>query len=315
MKRVAIALAIVAWCEPGFAQQTPITIPSNRGEALLREGVELRRQGRDADALAVFARAYDTDHSPIAVAQMGLAEQALGRWLDAEAHVRSALASHGTPWVEQNRAAIVEAFATISQHVGRVELDGIPAGATITINGEDAGVAPLPDPVRVVAGDALVAVHASGYRDASVHVTVIGGESVHPSIVMSRGDEPSTSQHAGLFRPIAYGLAGGAVLGIALGVTGIALHEGNVNAYNRDAACPGIDALTQPTVCGQRLDTGRMGTALEVAGFVTAGVFAAGAVTLWLLAARAPEARRTAAVRVACGTGPGDVGISCMIRY
>src|SRR4051812_7480565 len=47
---------------------------------LLREGVSLRREGRDEEALQRFQRAYEIGHGGRALAQIGLAEQALGRW-------------------------------------------------------------------------------------------------------------------------------------------------------------------------------------------------------------------------------------------
>lgn len=58
---------------------------------LIHHGVELRRHGDDSGALLEFRRAYEAGHSPRAAAQMGWAEQALGRWLEADAHLREAM--------------------------------------------------------------------------------------------------------------------------------------------------------------------------------------------------------------------------------
>ena len=45
-----------------------------------QRGVELRRQGQDAAALEVFAALHARTASPASLAQVALAEQALGRW-------------------------------------------------------------------------------------------------------------------------------------------------------------------------------------------------------------------------------------------
>src|ERR1700755_329211 len=54
-------------------------------EALLHEGVSLRRQGRDEEALEVFRRAHAEAPTPRTSAQMALAAQAVGNWVEAEA--------------------------------------------------------------------------------------------------------------------------------------------------------------------------------------------------------------------------------------
>jgi hypothetical protein len=58
---------------------------------LIRRGIELRKAHDDPGAVPYFQKAYDLVHTPRAARQPGLAEQALGRWEDAEQHVREAL--------------------------------------------------------------------------------------------------------------------------------------------------------------------------------------------------------------------------------
>jgi hypothetical protein len=48
-------------------------------DALIRQGIELRRRQEDAAAFPLFKRAYELRRSPRAAAQMGLDELALGR--------------------------------------------------------------------------------------------------------------------------------------------------------------------------------------------------------------------------------------------
>ena len=51
-------------------------------EHLIKQGVELRAKGKDAEALVLFQKAYAATPSPRALAQIALAEQALGRWIE-----------------------------------------------------------------------------------------------------------------------------------------------------------------------------------------------------------------------------------------
>lgn len=85
-------------------------------EDQIATGVRLRREGRDAEALVQFRAAYESNPSPRAVAQMALAEQALGRWAAAAAHLWQALESPDE-WVRTRAAALAEAATAIREHV------------------------------------------------------------------------------------------------------------------------------------------------------------------------------------------------------
>src|SRR5438045_3141318 len=81
-------------------------------EAAIRRGVELRKKGDDEGALREFKRAYEIAPKPRAAAQMGMAEQSLGRWPDAESHLAEAVSSKGDPWVEKNRSVLEQSLGT-----------------------------------------------------------------------------------------------------------------------------------------------------------------------------------------------------------
>ncbi|MBC8132597.1 MAG: hypothetical protein H7X95_06420, partial [Deltaproteobacteria bacterium] len=98
-------------------------------EALIRQGIEYRRADRNMEALKVFQQAYDLQKSPRALAQIGTAEQALGRWGAADRHLRHAIGSVDDPWIRKHRAALNDALKVIGEHVGRLDVTGTPAGA------------------------------------------------------------------------------------------------------------------------------------------------------------------------------------------
>ncbi|HEX2659819.1 MAG TPA: hypothetical protein VHU40_16155 [Polyangia bacterium] len=132
-------------------------------EALIRQGIELRRAGRDAEALEQFRRANQIAPSPRAAAQIGLAEQALGRWLDADGHLRAALAAASDPWIVKNRGTLGTAVIAVGQHLGLLEVLGDPAGASVRVDGLLAGTLPLAQPLRVNLGSVVLEVSADGH--------------------------------------------------------------------------------------------------------------------------------------------------------
>src|SRR4051812_16131890 len=89
----ALGLASLLASGPTVAQV------ADPAEAAIRRGVDLRRQGQDDQALQEFKKAYELSPSPRAIAQIGLAEQALGRWVDAETHLEAALGSKTDAWI------------------------------------------------------------------------------------------------------------------------------------------------------------------------------------------------------------------------
>jgi hypothetical protein len=128
--------------------------PTDEAERWIHDGVEMRRQGNDPAAYELFQRAFVATHSPRAAAQIGLAEQALGRWVDADEHLRAALASHD-PWIESHRALLEDDAHFVARHVGRLQVTGT-AGAQLRLNGKAVGVLPLAEPISVVAGIVIV---------------------------------------------------------------------------------------------------------------------------------------------------------------
>src|SRR5690349_2291240 len=74
--------------------------PSSEADELIKQGFQLRLQAKNAEALELFARAHAIAPSGKTFAQMGVAEVALGHWVDAEAHLEAALARHDSPWTD-----------------------------------------------------------------------------------------------------------------------------------------------------------------------------------------------------------------------
>src|SRR5258708_10427967 len=87
---------------------------SDSADALLRRGVQLRREHRNGEALDVFQRAVAVSPTPTARAQVALAEEALGRWVEAELDLGAALGTVDCSWIAKNRSGLAGTHAHIS---------------------------------------------------------------------------------------------------------------------------------------------------------------------------------------------------------
>jgi hypothetical protein len=171
----AIGLVLASLVAPRIARADDV-------DALVKHGVELRRTGRDREALAEFQKAAAIQKTPRIAAQVGLAEQALGLWVKAEADLKGALAAPQDPWIQKNRATLDESLKVVQRHVATVEIWGEPTGAEVLLDEEPLGTLPLPRPARVAEGDVVLRARAQGYAESTRTVKVTGGEYIRQHI-------------------------------------------------------------------------------------------------------------------------------------
>jgi hypothetical protein len=149
---------------------------SSAADALIEQGVALRQKGQNQEALDVFQKAHALAPSGRTLAQIGVAEATLQRWLDAETHLSAALDSHDTPWIQntKNRAALEKSLALVRTHIGLVSIVG-PAGAEISVAGSSVGRLPLVGPLHLPEGTARIEGSADGREAKAVDLQVLGG--------------------------------------------------------------------------------------------------------------------------------------------
>ncbi|MCA9606184.1 MAG: PEGA domain-containing protein [Myxococcales bacterium] len=194
------------------------------------QGLDLREQGDDEGALARFEAAYRLDPSPRTLAQIALAEMALGHWLQAETHLRDALATQHE-WVESNRVALNGAMAGIRDHIGRLQVESDPEGAELWIAGQRVGTLPLAQPLPRDPGPLEIEIRLDGYRTEQRTVQLAGGQVTRLVVELRAegGDEPprvTLEQATGETRD---GGGGVSIPGVVLlGVGGAALVTGAV---------------------------------------------------------------------------------------
>ena len=160
LRAAAVAFLIVAHLSPALAR------PDDADpDVLIMRGLDLRRAGRSADALALFRRAYEASPSPRTLGQMGLVESSLQLWADAEAHLGAALATPNDAWVHRNRQFLDQASDRTKEHMGDLVITG-PPGTKVSLGERAIGALPLAAPLRLVEGD--VAIHATSGAYAAV---------------------------------------------------------------------------------------------------------------------------------------------------
>jgi len=323
--RVAAALLVLA------ALAVAPLAHADSADALIEQGLVLREAGRDAEALDRFKKAYAVTPSPRALAQMALAEQALGRWVVAEANLGRALRSVQDPWIMKNRAALDGALVTIARHLGDLEVAGGTAGAEVLLDGEGVGTLPLQGPLRAEVGTRTLEIKRDGYYPVSRMVTIASDEPARVSVEMKPRvnvgepaganvgelqkpppppNEPVRSADPGrMQRAVGWGLALAAVPAVGLGVVGIVGRGGEISSYNSDGACPGADKPAQPPVCQGHIDSADRWKAVSIVGFSLGAILAGTGVVLLLTA----PSDKTSAAAFTCS--PMLFGASCAGRF
>jgi hypothetical protein len=159
-------------------------------EGLIAQGIALRRDHKNAEALELFRRAFALAPGPRVQAHMGLAEQAVGKWVEAERDIQAGLEVRDEPWIVKNRGSLEKALAIVVDHLGWIEIKTEVTDAEIWINGAQlsrhAG-----ESIRVVAGTNVVEVRATGYLPAMRTLLVIPNTRMTESFELRSLPKPS----------------------------------------------------------------------------------------------------------------------------
>jgi hypothetical protein len=169
-------------------------------EVLIRDGVSLRRSGDDAKAYGYLKHAYEIAHTPRTAAQLGLVEQALGRFLESQQHLSEALDGNDA-WVDQNRALLEKSRESVRQHLGKIELHGLPPGTVVGISGQPPVPVPKDGALWVPPGMVKLALSAPDRTSVSKEAVASAGMSVvlevdFPLAAPAPGAETVTRQAA-----------------------------------------------------------------------------------------------------------------------
>ena len=104
-------------------------------------------------------------------------EHAVGRFADAEIHLGEALASQD-PWVQANRASLESSRSYVRSQLGKVELTGAGADASVSVGSGAPIKLPADSILWLAPGESTLRVEASGRSPVTKTVSVKAGESV-----------------------------------------------------------------------------------------------------------------------------------------
>ncbi|MBI5513723.1 MAG: PEGA domain-containing protein [Deltaproteobacteria bacterium] len=322
----AVFLALFFTAAAAHAQERSPAAQVPEAGGWIEEGIRMRAERRDEEALALFRRALDATGSPEARAQVALAEQALGRWADAERGLLASMEAHADPWVARNRGNLDAALAEVRTHLGSVTVRSRTPGARVLINNRDEGPLPRPGPLRVVVGTVTIEVRAPGHVPARRVLDVRADDDLLEELDLVPEAPATPPEGAAAVRlappgarepspgaPVrswGVGLFVGAGV-LTLGASGAWLwRELSARDFNGQGCM--VDrasgaAFNGPD-CGSLQSQVGAATTLAVAGFAAAGALAAVGLALWL---GAPAQPRRAAV--ACAPGPWSLG--CAVAF
>jgi hypothetical protein len=311
---VSLAFALAA-----LLAAAPVRAQEENDDARITAGVELRSVGKDEEALAVFRAAYAAHATPRALAQIGLAEQALGRWLDAEAHLGSALAAED-PWVGRHRASLDGALVIVRHHLAWLAVDCTVPGAELWVDGQEIGALPRAEPLRVVAGAIVLDVKAAGYESTRRTVDVAPEARAQERVTLvqlappeapaaAAATAPAPPSDAGTQRTLAWSLGGAGLALVAGGVIANVVREENVAAYNDPVQCNPKLGQTVDDVCGDRRTTANTAQVVMAVGYAAGG--AALVTSAILLLTSRPKTRPAAGVAFGCGPSVAPLAFTC----
>lgn len=272
-------------------------------------GRELRRQRQPEAALRLFRCIQTRWPRPQVLASMAAAEQALGRWLDAEAHYQEALAATRDPFIQSHRNLLEPELAQVRQHLGNLEVLG-PAGATVWIGDRQVAALPMAHPVRLPIGQVLFEVRTEGFHPVTRQAQIQAGRLSRESVVLlpRRVALPPSWRVRKVLGFMAGGLALAAFAG---GIAGWALREHYVGQWNDDSLCLDYQGHTRAQTCGDLRRLADQAQILEIVGFVLGGVLAGSAAALLIPAYR--DSGRTDRVRLL--PGPGQLGLALTVSF
>lgn len=208
------------------------------GDKLIKEGDYNRKKKREEKAvdkytraLEAYQRAFDIYPRPQLYWLIGLAEQRLGRHLDALRHYQQLLRE--VPDLNEDLQAQVQLnIEEAKQHVVTLTFKVTPDGATIAVDGEDVGSTPYEDALYLAPGEHVIAVTAENYSPYETTVTLEAGSESERTIDLEKipivvtkpkpRPAPPPPPPAPVSRtPLVIGVAATAGLGTAAIVTGL----------------------------------------------------------------------------------------------
>jgi tetratricopeptide repeat protein/PEGA domain-containing protein len=307
---------------PGARAESPPAAPLTEAEIepIVQRGIDLRRNGRDPEALAVFegalARAPQSTRLSVHIAAT---HQALGHWVEAERYLSQALRRVDDPYIRRHRATLESAYQFVDSRLGSLDVAGGPAGAQLVLSGRSIGQLPLDAPVRVPIGSYLLEVRKEGYYSVSRPIAIGGGTLLRESVTLGErvagtpawtaSTAPASSNEEdshGSPRWLTWTLAGAGMGAAAATAVALAVREEHASRWNGNGCL--MPGFTRGQMCRDELDSGRSAERWGIGLGIVSGVLLGGAATSFFLERRPPSEAPSLALD---GCGVDGAGARC----
>lgn len=171
-----------AWAESPSASATASASQAPLSESLrgmaraeYEAGKILYADGDFSGAAMKFQRAYDESKDPRLLWNMAAAEKNLRHYVRVFTLVERYLLEAEGRLSAEDRADAEALLGTVKGFIGEVTLNVNPAGASISVDDQLLGAAPLPGSVKLEMGERKITVHKAGYADFVATRTIAGG--------------------------------------------------------------------------------------------------------------------------------------------
>jgi hypothetical protein len=177
LTRIASTLLYIAatlTCE-GVALAQSANDPRLAAREHFDRGVAAFDQRRFGDAAKEFRAAYDLSPSYMVLYNIGQVSAALGQSVEAVDAFQAYLEQGGSTIAEERRAAVLAEIDKQRVMIGTLLVRAKPDGAKLHVDGKVVGTAPLPEPIRLTAGQHSLVVMLDGYEAQSREIRVNAG--------------------------------------------------------------------------------------------------------------------------------------------
>lgn len=321
-------VAVVSCCLLAGAPSSASAQETSSLEALIQEGIRLRRDGDDEKALDVFRQAERLQPSSVRVLlHLATAAQAAGHWVEADTYIRRVFEYRDDPYYRRYQSDIAMVEQLIAARVGRFQVVGSPKGAEVRLNGRVVGHVPMDEPQRLEAGSYQLEVVSNGHYALRRPQRIPGG--VLTREVVELGPERSASSTAAFTdngsptrswwsEPwVGWSLVGASAASMLTAGIAFSVREQQASQWNDDSRCVRPGGRSREQQCGGDYGDARLAERIGITASVGTVVFAGAAALHFLTSSddEAPERLESANSGLKASCAPGWLGVACEGRF
>lgn len=271
MRQLAAAVVVLACSAAPAAAFAQSAADVALARELFTDGSRLAEAGDWKAARERYARSLALKRAPITLYSLGIAQQNTGELVDATENLRAFLAQPSEPATQPYEPLARAAIAEMAPRIGRLRIEvqpALPAGASVTVDGDPVSAAALGHERPADPGEHDVVGAAPGREPVRVRVRVAPGGSER--VLLSFADARPAAPPPGRSKALPIGLIAGGGVAVAAGLV-----VGLVGVGEASDAAPGDDgaadaarakAITGDVVVGVGLAAAAVGVVLLLRG-------------------------------------------------